>query len=50
MARLFSICIGENDQNGAFVGEINFDVANLFIEHRAIPIMLHVAEDGPTIY
>jgi hypothetical protein len=40
MARLFSICIGETDQNGAFVGEIHFDVVNLFIVHRAIPIML----------
>jgi hypothetical protein len=36
---------GETDQNGAFVGEINFDVANLFIVHRAIPIILHDTED-----
>jgi hypothetical protein len=42
------ICIGETDQNGAFMGEIHFDVANLFIIHRAIPILLHDTEDGPT--
>jgi hypothetical protein len=40
------VCIGETDQNGAFVGKINFDVANLV--HRAIPIMLHDTEDGST--
>jgi hypothetical protein len=49
MASLFSIiCSGETDQNGAFMGEIHFDVANLFIVHRDIPIMLHDVEDGPT--